>query len=364
MRKRPAFGNFARRYLFRFEAPKRNSMTTAPRRKSHSTTKRPARARGLATSLIAAGAVLGACAVYVQWSARRALRRNPPQGRFVRVDGVRLHYIDTGGEKPPILLLHGNGSMVKELEVSGIVEQLSARHRVVAFDRPGFGHSERPRTRAWTPAAQADLMQAGMRRLGFKSAIVIGHSWGTLVALELALRHPRFVRGELLIGGFYFPEVRRDVALLSAPAVPVLGDLMRYTLSPILARLLAGLAMRKSFAPRPVSERFLKEFPVDLATRPINIRAAAEDLALMMPAAEALEARYRQIRKPTIIIAGAEDEIVNVNRHAARLQAQIQGSELYVLPHDGHMVHHHAPLTILQAAERLAKLSSSTRRAA
>jgi pimeloyl-ACP methyl ester carboxylesterase len=254
-------------------------------------------------------------------------------------------------------LLHGNGSMAKELEISGIIEQLSAKHRVVAFDRPGFGHSERPRARAWTPAVQADLMQAAMRRIGLTSAIVIGHSWGTLVALELALRHPRFVRGLLLIGGFYYPETRLDMALLSVPAVPVLGDVLRYTLLPILARLLARLAMRKAFAPRPVSKRFLKEFPVELATRPINIRAAVEDLALMMPAAEALEARYRQIRKPTIIIAGAEDEIVNVNRHAARLQAQIQGSELYVLPHDGHMVHHHASLTIRQAVERLVEQS-------
>ncbi len=319
------------------------------------------RARGLAASFLAAGALLGASALYVQWSARQALRRNPPQGGFISVEGVRLHYVDTGGKNPPILLLHGNGSMVKELEISGIVEQLSTGHRVVAFDRPGFGHSERPRTRTWTPAAQADLMQAAMRRLGLRSALVLGHSWGTLVALELALRHPRFVRGLLLIGGLYFPEARRDVALLSVPALPVLGDLMRLTVSPILARLLSGRAIQNAFAPRPVSGRFLSEFPVDLATRPINIRAAVEDLALMMPAAEALQALYGHIRKPTIIISGAEDRIVNVDRHAVRLQSQIEGSELYVLPHDGHMVHHHAPLTILQAVEKLEERSGRRR---
>jgi len=337
-------------------------MGRVKRRKFNNTRQRAARGHGVATSLIAAGAFLGACALYVQWSARRALRRNPPQGRFVGVDGVRLHYIDTGGKKPAVLLLHGNGSMVKELEISGVATQLSARHRVVAFDRPGFGYSERPRLRAWTPAAQADLMQTAMRRLGLTSAIVVGHSWGTLVALELALRHPRFVQGLLLLGGFYFPEARRDVALLSAPALPVLGDFMRYTISPILAQLLSGSAIRKAFAPRVASERFLKEFPVDLATRPINIRAAAEDLAFMNPAAKTLQRRYRWIRRPTIVIAGAEDEIVNVERHAARLQAQIPGSELYVLPHDGHMLHHHAPLTILQAVARLLSHSSPRRR--
>ena len=334
-------------------------MTIVQRRRMRNRRREPARAGRFTTSLIAAGAVLGSCALYVQWSGRNALRRNPPQGRFLTVDGVRLHYIDTGGKKPSVLLLHGNGSMVKELEISGIVEKLSAGYRVVAFDRPGFGHSERPRTRAWTPAAQADLMQAAMRRLGINSAFVLSHSWGGLVALELALRHPRFVRGLLLIGGFYFPEARRDVAVVSASAFPVIGDFMHYTVSPILARLFSGRAMQKSFAPRPVSGRFLKEFPVDFATRPINIRAAVEDLALMMPATKTLAPRYKRIRKPTIIISGAEDKIVNVKRHAVRLQSRIKGSELYVLPHDGHMIHHHAPLTILQAVEKLAERSGS-----
>lgn len=331
-------------------------MAIVRRRKVGIEGRSPARARrGFGVALLAAGTLLGASALYVQWSARQAVRRNPPRGRFLTVDGLRLHYIDTGGRKPPILLLHGNGSMVKELEISGMIAKLSAKHRVVAFDRPGFGHSERPRSRAWTPAAQADLIQAAMGKLGLKSATVIGHSWGTLVALELALRHPGFVRGLLLIGGFYFPEARRDLALLSVVALPVLGDFMGYTVSPILAKLLSGRAVRNIFAPRPVSEEFRRQFPVDLATRPINIRAAAEDLALMIPATKALQARYRRIRKPTIIIAGAQDGIVNVDRHAARLHSQIEGSELYLMPHDGHMVHHHAPLTIVQSVERLAE---------
>jgi pimeloyl-ACP methyl ester carboxylesterase len=342
-------------YFGKFAAFEEASMAIILRGKDGLAPRKPARA--LTASLMAAAAILAASAIYVQWSASRSLRRNSPSGRFLTVEGVRLHYIDTGGKGPPILLLHGNGSMVRELEISGIIEQLSQQYRVIAFDRPGFGYSERPRAKAWTPAAQADLMHAAMRSLGLKSAIVLGHSWGTLVALELALRHSRFVRGLMLIAGFYFPEARRDLALLSLAAAPVFGDLMCYTLSPILARLLSRRARRMVFAPRPVSERFRKEFPVDLAIRPTQIRAALKDLAMLLPAAEALAGRYGRIRKPTIIIAGAEDGIVNVGRHGVRLQSQIPGSELYVLPHDGHMVHHHAPLTILQAADRLAERS-------
>ena len=123
--------------------------------------------------------------------------------------------------------------MAKELEISGIVGALSKDYRVIAFDRPGFGYSDRPRRVLWTPAAQADLIHAALRSLGIQKVIGLGHSWGNLVALELALRQPKFVKWLVLAGGFYFPELRVDVALLSVPAIPILGDIMRYTLSPL-----------------------------------------------------------------------------------------------------------------------------------
>lgn len=304
--------------------------------------------------LLATGAALAASGLYVQWRSRRAERKNPPHGDFTAVDGVCLHYLDTGGDKQVVVLMHGNGSMIKELEISGLLNVLAQDYRVLVFDRPGFGYSERPRTIAWTPAAQADLLSKAMGQLGVGPAIVIGHSWGSMVALELALRHRKKVDGLLLVGGFYFPESRRDVLLLSFLTLPIIGDFMRHTLSPLIAKALSGVALRKMFAPRAVSEGFKSRFPMDLALRPINIRAAAEDLAMMMPAAMSLEQRYGQISQPTIIVAGSGDRIVKPERHSVRLQTAIPDSELYMLPNDGHMLHHHAPLTILQAVNKLA----------
>jgi pimeloyl-ACP methyl ester carboxylesterase len=83
---------------------------------------------------------------------------------------------------------------------------------------------------------------------------------------------------------------------------------------------------------------------------------------MLLAAAASLEPRYGQIRQPTILISGSADRIVNVEAHSIRLREAIPQSELYVLPNDGHMVHHHAPLTILQATERLVELSSSPKR--
>ncbi len=86
----------------------------------------------------------------------------------------------------------------------------------------------------------------------------------------------------MLLSGYYFPSVRADVALGSWPAVPVLGDILRYTISPLLGRLTVPMVYRKLFAPSPVAERFASEFPLELAVRPSQIRASAAETALMI----------------------------------------------------------------------------------
>src|SRR3954467_1457411 len=116
-------------------------------------------------------------------------RRNPPIGRFVQCDGMRLHYIDRGDSRAPcVVLLHGNGTMIQDLTISGLVDRLARHSRVVCFDRPGFGHSPRPRSKICTPSAQAELLVVALNKLGVREPVIFGHSWGTLVALALALR--------------------------------------------------------------------------------------------------------------------------------------------------------------------------------
>lgn len=124
---------------------------------------------------LAAVGVLAATAVVNHQLARRAERHNPPVGRFIDVDSVRLHYLERG-EGPPLVLLHGNGSMIHDFLSSGLVGMAARQHRVIVFDRPGYGHSTRPRGRVWSPQAQADLFRAALDRLGVSQAVVLGHS--------------------------------------------------------------------------------------------------------------------------------------------------------------------------------------------
>jgi pimeloyl-ACP methyl ester carboxylesterase len=202
-------------------------------------------------------------------------------------------------------------------------------------------------------AAQAEVIAAALYRVGVETVIVVGHSWGNLVAAELALRHPGLVKGLVLVSGFYFPISRADVTLISLLAIPLLGDLLRYTISPLIARAVAPLAVAKIFKPRPVSQRFAEQFPTELALRPANLRASVEDLAMMIPASAALEMRYPLIRQPTIIIAGLGDRIVDAREQSARLHRAVPNSVLDLHQKDGHMIHYHASRAIKQAVDGL-----------
>jgi pimeloyl-ACP methyl ester carboxylesterase len=314
----------------------------------------------LLPTLLETAAALGGAAIYNTMRARDAERRNPPIGRFITVDGVRLHYIERGRadtQGDAVVLVHGNGTMIQDFTSSGLVDRLSERHRVIVFDRPGYGYSSRPRG-LWTPRAHAALFEKALRRLGVERATVLGHSWGTMVALALALEAPTLVRSLVLVSGYFHPTVRADVILFSPPAIPILGDAMRYTISPVAAQLMLPALLGQVFNPDHIPERFEREFPTELMLRPIQLRAAAEDAALMTPSAAKLRRHYGELKLPVVIIAGADDQIADLDRQSKRLHEELSNSELIVVPGHGHMVHHFAPDQIAQAVERVGRASA------
>src|SRR3954447_6210112 len=83
-------------------------------------------------ALLGSAAALGAAALYTAKQTRDAERKHPPVGRFLEVDGVRLHYIEQGtGE--PLALIHGNGTLIQDFTVNGLVDRLSERYRVIVI---------------------------------------------------------------------------------------------------------------------------------------------------------------------------------------------------------------------------------------
>jgi len=277
---------------------------------------------------VIAGATITALATTAAWVAQRAHSaetRNPPAGSFINVEDTQVHYLERG-QGTPIVLLHGNTLRLEDFVASGLIERLARHYRVLAFDRPGFGYSERHRNRLWTAAAQAALLREALLQLGVERPIVLGHSWGTLVALELALISSVDVRRLVLISGYYFATPRLDAVLATPVAVPVLGDVMRYTVTALSARLLLARTVKAMFAPQPVPLNFMNTLNREMLFRPVQIRANAEDAAYMMPSASALQRRYREIHSPAVILAGAADKVVDPEKHARKLHVELENS--------------------------------------
>jgi len=280
--------------------------------------------------------------------------RKPP-GQFVTVDGLPVHVIVRGRGRP-VVLVHGNGTMAEDFAICGLIDRLAARYRVIAIDRPGFGYTSRPRHRVWTAQGQAVLLHRVLEQLSVERPLIVGHSWGTLVALALAADGRRPLRGLVLLSGSYFPGHRTDAALIAPLAVPGFGDAMRAVVPAKVSASLTGQSFRQVFWPQPVPARFTAQFPIEIAAAVTQLRAVSEDAASMNSAVTGLQRRYSGLRLPVSILAGDADAIVKAGEHSVRLHTTIPGSTLRLLPGLGHMIHYGARLKVERAIDAVMKL--------
>jgi pimeloyl-ACP methyl ester carboxylesterase len=120
---------------------------------------------------------------------------------------------------------------------------------------------------------RAGILQA-LAQLGIERCIVLGHSWGAAVAVALALRHASSVKGLVLVSRYYYPTDRFDAGLQFLQASPIIGDVLRYTLSPLLGRLGWPSLMKKLFSPATISRSFSDAIR-EMALRPSQLHSIA-----------------------------------------------------------------------------------------
>ena len=284
----------------------------------------------------------------------------PPQSlagandKFAEVDGVNLHYTDSGSAHPTLLLLHDFGSSV--FSWRKVTGPLGEHARVIAFDRPGFGLSERPAVTSavtpgetgvqnpYTPEAQVALSVGLLDKLGVKKAVLIGNSAGGAVAVNLALTHPERVAGLVLVdpalqsGGP--PALIR--AFYNTPQGARIGP---YLMRPFGEE--AGLEqLRRTYAdPSRLSE-------ADIAGYRRPLKADGWDRALweLTKANKPgdLFPRLGELKVPTLVVSGAEDNLIPVEQ-SQTAAADIDGATLKVLPDCGHVPQEECPQKFLAA---------------
>ena len=141
----------------------------------------------------------------------------PALSREVEIDGRGVHVVDTGGDGPPLLFIHGLGGVWQNWLLN--IPAFMGTHRCVAFDLPGFGQSEMPAGDLSIPtfAKTADRL---CDVLGIDCPVVIGNSMGGFVGAELAVSFPTRVEKLVLVSaaGLSTEYVRREPVLATARA--------------------------------------------------------------------------------------------------------------------------------------------------
>jgi pimeloyl-ACP methyl ester carboxylesterase len=300
-------------------------------------------------------ALLGVAAVVSFRGVRAIERAHPPLGRFVEVEGGRLHIVELGvADAPPVVLLHGASGNLRDPKLA-LGDLLAGQHRVILIDRPGHGWSERHGGRAdASPARQAKLIHLALEKIGVRRAIVVGHSWSGALATAYALEYPQHVAGLLLLAPVTHPWPGGVAWYHHVIAAPVIGSAFVRTLAYPIGKMLIGPGVRSVFAPQEPPADYLEKTGGELVLRPAELAANAQDILGLKAFVTAQASRYSAIEAPTVIISGDTDDVVSVDIHSRAIAAMVPRGKLIVLPGVGHMVQFAATSQIVEAVAELA----------
>ncbi len=271
-----------------------------------------------------------------------------PDSQFIEVNGLLVHYKMSGQGEPAIVLMHGFVSSV--FTWREVMTPLGEHGTVIAFDRTGFGLTERPLQDQWdgespySAAAHAELTIALIEALGFESAVLIGNSAGGSVAFDASLRHPDQVSALVLV----------DAAVYLKPAPPSWANFLLHLpqirrLGPLLVRALArygrpimDVAWHDPSLITPETwEGYINPTHIDdwdVAFWQLVLTSDPPDLEDSVPA----------LSMPVLVVTGDDDHVVPTDQ-SVRLASEIPGAKLVILDQCGHLPQEECPQAFVDA---------------
>ena len=251
--------------------------------------------------------------------------------RYVRVDGTRLRFVDTG-RGTPVLFIHGLGASIyawrKTLEPVA-----QAGFRAIAFDNRGFGFSEKPSS-GYRNADYARLVVELMDSLQLPDAVLVGHSMGGAIAAEVALAYPKRVRALVLIdaagGGV------RSPLLLRAATWPIVEPLV----SGLRGRWVTGWILKSTYRdPNKVLPADIDQYYAPVAEPDFGqaLRGVLREFRF-----DALGGRLGAVAVPALAIWGERDRWIPPQLGMA-LASELPRVAFVLVPHAGHAAAEEAP---------------------
>ena len=289
----------------------------------------------------------------------------PAIGNFVEVTGGQVHYVQQGAG-PHVVLLHGAGGNLREFTFD-LMDRLTDRYTVTAFDRPGLGYSDRVpgvdqgpfAVEGDPPMAQARMLREASAKIGVVDPIVVGHSFGGIVSLAWALEG--LDQSE--------PENATAVVSFAGVAMPWPGDLgWYYTYNgsavggALLVPLIAGFvpkgtvdrAIAETFTPQSPPTGYAEYIGAPLTIRTDSFRANARQVNTLRPHVVEMAKRYPDLQIPIEILHGGADTIVPPEVHSKEIIKLVPTANLTMLEGIGHMPHQNDPEAAVAAIDRAA----------
>lgn len=292
-------------------------------------------------SLATAAAVVGGLVGWTALSSARVSRMIPRAGKIAEVEGARIHYVERGTGRP-IVLIHGLGGQLHNFTHS-LVSRLEDDFRVIAIDRPGYGYSEYDGDGLPTLQRQARIVASFIRTLGLEKPLVVGHSLGGALALQLAQEFPDLISGLVLICPLTQPisEVPDVFKGLVIPS-PIARRIVSWTLAVPIGQLRGEQTLAAVFAPETPPADFVTAGGGALGLRPSAVWSTSSEASGVGDEMAALAARYPETRTPTAILFAQQDAILDPALHGERTAAALPDATLRLIP-GGHMIPVTAP---------------------
>jgi pimeloyl-ACP methyl ester carboxylesterase len=255
-------------------------------------------------------------------------------GRLLTVDGVRVFVHRSGTAStgaPPVVLVHG--WMLSHYGWRKVIPRLAAAGLdVIAPDLPGFGESDRPDTSAYRYDAigYCDTLLALLDALELPRVQLVGASLGGAVSLVTAARHPDRVERLALVDPLVYRTTLPPEARLMH--LPFAG---RFLFRTAMSRTTIAYLMRREIYndPAVVTPEWV-DYVWERVQRPGGVEAAHACLTFAHDPDQVTRST-RAVRAPTMIVWGEDDRLFP-SAFARRLQEEITGSAVRIIPGCGH----------------------------
>lgn len=317
----------------------------------------------LAALVLAAVVAVGRPVLATRRLAAEAEKKCPPTGKFIEVDGNRIHYVETG-EGRPIVFLHGLGAQLYHF-AGPLFGEFGPGYRLIALDRPGSGYSRRARGASGGLSEQAQVVRRFIDEMELEKPLVVGHSLGGAVTLALAVEHPDAISGIALLSPLTHMEsvLRPEFKALYIPSPPVRWIVSNTVAIPRSFKF-AEATLDFIFSPQRMPQDYLVQGGGWIGLRPSHFYASATDFTAIPDDLPGLEARYGEIDMPVGLLFGTADRIIAFADHGAPMPKRIRNLDFEVVEGLGHMPHFVERQRTIAFIRRIAERAFAAQRAA